>query len=94
MKKLLFIVSIVALALCNFYFIETDKDISKISLNDIVNIANAQTEEGEGWYYRQECFPCEPAPGQTGALFECWLWWGDPGDNEDCFNLDCGYGYC
>ena len=50
MKKSLFVISIVALTLCNFYFIESDKDISKISLNSIVNMAQAQTEVEEGWY--------------------------------------------
>ncbi len=33
MTKSLFIVSIVALALCNFYFIEPDKEMSKIFSN-------------------------------------------------------------
>lgn len=94
MKKSLFIVAIVALALCNFYFIESDKDISKISLNSIVNMAQAQTEEPEGWYTIQVCYSCEPDPGQTGAIFECWLFYGDPNNGESCFDVDCGYGYC
>lgn len=94
MKKILFIVAIVALALCNFYFIESDKDISKISLNSIVNLAQAQTEEEEGWYNTQECFPCTTEYGQPGVFFECWVWWGDTSKNENCFNQSCGYGLC
>ncbi len=96
MKKLFFIVAIVALVICNFYFIESDKDISKISLNSIVNMAQAQTEEPEGddYYQVQICYECEPLPGQTGAEYECFWLYGDPNNAQDCFYLACAYGLC
>jgi len=94
MKKLLFIISIVALVICNFYIIKSDRSISEISINSLVNFAQAQSEEEQGFIHTQVCYPCEPAPGQTGAIFECWIFWDDLSKDENCFDQDCGYGYC
>jgi len=94
MKKSLFILSIVALVFCNLYFLETNRDISTISLKELVSISQAQAEDEEGWYTTQECLPCTTEYGQPGVVFNCWYWWGDTSKHQDCFNQPCGYGLC
>ncbi len=94
MKKSLFVISIVALVVCNLYFVESDRDSSTISLKQFISMSKAQAEVEEGWYNVQRCWPCTTEYEQDGVFYECWMLWGDISKNEDCFFQDCGYGLC
>jgi len=87
----------VALFICIAINVSVNFDIEKnltTSLNYFVTQAYADSESGPRWYTRQECGRCDLGPGnEKGAEYFCFTSLGY-GEDEDCFDQDCGGGYC